>query len=202
LTQERRNFSLIARGSQFRNWIAIIVENLAILLINASSPRKTSSRARKIMIGKMRRRKKFFKKKNVKQKKVHKRKGGKAYVIGDWFTDVESTSSFSSSEEDDEKVTAIVVDFSSPPPSLSSTTYICLMAKGDRKVQNVNPSDGDSDDEYTSPTYDELADLLKEYTQIIRKSTTKCGKLKDENKSMLAKYDIIVKASDEMKEEN
>jgi predicted nuclease with TOPRIM domain len=80
------------------------------------------------------------------------------------------------------------------------------MAKGDRKVQNVNPSDGDcgsdSDNEYTSPTYDELADLLKEYTKTIGRSTTKCGKLKDENKSMLAKYDIIVKASDEMKNEN
>jgi hypothetical protein len=30
--------------------------------------------------------------------------------------------------------------------------------------------DSDSDDEYASPTYDELLDLLKEYTQIIRKS--------------------------------
>jgi hypothetical protein len=48
------------------------------------------------------------------------------------------------------------------------------MPKGERKVQNENviieDCDRDSDDEYASPTYDELADLLKEYTQIIRKS--------------------------------
>jgi predicted ATP-binding protein involved in virulence len=80
------------------------------------------------------------------------------------------------------------------------------MAKGDRKVQNYEPINNDcgsdSDDEYASPTYAELAYLLKEYTQVIRKSKEKCDKLKDENKSLIAKYDIIVKASDEMKEEN
>jgi chromosome segregation ATPase len=54
----------------------------------------------------------------------------------------------------------------------------------------------------TSPTYDELADLLKQYTQIIRKSKAKCDKLKDENEFLTAKYDIVVKASEEMKEEN
>jgi hypothetical protein len=40
------------------------------------------------------------------------------------------------------------------------------------------------------------------HTQIIRKSKAKCDKLKDENKSLIAKYDIVVKASDEMKEAN
>jgi hypothetical protein len=61
------------------------------------------------------------------------------------------------------------------------------MAKGERKVQIENDiiddsdSDSDSDDEFASPSYDELADLLKEYTQIIRKSKAKCDKLKDEN---------------------
>jgi hypothetical protein len=59
----------------------------------------------------------------------------------------------------------------------------------------VEDCDSDSDDEYASPTYDELADLLKEYTQIIRKSKAKCDKLKDENKFLTAKYE-------EMKEEN
>jgi hypothetical protein len=44
--------------------------------------------------------------------------------------------------------------------------------------------------------------LLKEYTQIIRKSKAKCDKLKNENESLNAKYDIVMKASDEMKEEN
>jgi FtsZ-binding cell division protein ZapB len=97
---------------------------------------------------------------------------------------------------------------SSPPPSPSSTSHLCLMAKGERKVQPENDivddcdSDSDSDDEYASPTYDELANLIKEYTQIIRKSKAKCDKLKDENEFLTAKYDIVVKASEEMKEEN
>jgi hypothetical protein len=80
------------------------------------------------------------------------------------------------------------------------------MAKGERKVQNdvviVEECDNDSDDEYASPTYDELADLLKDYTQIIRKSKAKCDKLKDENEFLTAKYDIVVKTSDKMKEDN
>jgi hypothetical protein len=80
------------------------------------------------------------------------------------------------------------------------------MAKGERKVQIdndiIDDSDSDSDDEFASPSYDELADLLKEYTQIVRKSKDKCDKLKDENEFLTAKYDIVVKASDEMKEEN
>jgi chromosome segregation ATPase len=110
----------------------------------------------------------------------------------------------SSSEENDEKVAAIARDFSSPPPSPSSTSHLCLMAKGERKVQLENDiiNDSDSDDEYASPSYDELADLLKEYTQIIRKSKAKCDNLKDENEFLTAKYDIVVNASEEMKEEN
>jgi chromosome segregation ATPase len=80
------------------------------------------------------------------------------------------------------------------------------MAKGEWKVQLENniveDCDSDSDDEYASPTYGELANLLKEYTQIIRKSKAKCDKLKDENEFLTAKYDIVVKASEEMKEEN
>jgi chromosome segregation ATPase len=78
------------------------------------------------------------------------------------------------------------------------------MAKGEWKVQIENDiiNDSDSDDEYASPSYDELADLLKEYTQIIRKPKAKCYKLKDENEFLTAKYDIVVKASEEMKEEN
>jgi hypothetical protein len=150
--------------------------------------------------------KKFFKKKEGKQKRFHKKKNGKAYIVGDWLTDIESSSGSSSSEEEnDEKVAAIARDFSSPPPSPSSTAHLCLMAKGEQKVQPENDiiddCDSDSDDEYASPTYDELADLLKEYTQIIRKSKAKCDKLKG-NEFLTAKYDIVVKASEEMKEEN
>jgi hypothetical protein len=44
--------------------------------------------------------------------------------------------------------------------------------------------------------------LLKEYTQTIRKSKAKYDKLKDENEFLTAKYDIVVKARDEIKEEN
>jgi hypothetical protein len=151
--------------------------------------------------------KKFFKKKEGKHKRFHKNKNGKAYIDGDWLTDIEySSGSSSSEEEDDEKVAAIAGDFSSPPSSYSSTTHLCLMAKDERKVQNENviieDCESDSDDDYASPTYDELEDLLKEYTQIIRKSKAKCDKLKDENEILTAKYDIIVKASEEMKEEN
>jgi chromosome segregation ATPase len=80
------------------------------------------------------------------------------------------------------------------------------MAKGERKVQLendiVDDYDSDSDNEYASPTYDELADLRQEYNQIIRKSKAKCDKLKDENEFLTAKYDIVVKASEEIKEEN
>jgi hypothetical protein len=57
--------------------------------------------------------KKFFKKKQGKHKRFHKKKNGKAYIVGDWLTDIESSSGSSSSEEeDDEKVTAIARDFS------------------------------------------------------------------------------------------
>jgi chromosome segregation ATPase len=78
------------------------------------------------------------------------------------------------------------------------------VARGERKVQIDNDiiDDSDSDDEFASPSYDELADLLKEYTQIIRNSKAKCDKLKDENEFLTTKYDIVVKASDEMKEGN
>jgi hypothetical protein len=68
------------------------------------------------------------------------------------------------------------------------------LAKGDRKIQNDDPSDidcgGDSDDGYAYSTYDELDDLLKKYTQIIRKSKAKCSKLQDENKTLIVEHMI------------
>jgi hypothetical protein len=110
--------------------------------------------------------KRFFNRKDGKHKRFHKKKNGKAYIVSDWLTDIESSSGSSSSEEENDE------------------------------------NDSDSDEEFAPPSYDELADLLKEYTQIIRKSKAKCDKLKDENEFLNAKYDIIMKASDEMKEEN
>jgi hypothetical protein len=98
--------------------------------------------------------KKFFKRKEGKHKRFHKKKNRKTYIVRDWLTDIESSSGSSSSEEEnDEKVATIAGDFSSPPPSPSSTSHLCLMAKGDRKVQLENDiiddcdSDSDSDDE-------------------------------------------------------
>ena len=76
--------------------------------------------------------KKSFKKKGGK-KEYHK-KNGKAYIGGDWLTDIKISSGDSSgNESDDEKVAAIAIDASSPPPSpsSSSSTHLCLMAKGD-----------------------------------------------------------------------
>ena len=59
----------------------------------------------------------------------------------------------------------------SPTPSSSSSTHLCLMAKGERKVQNDDDSSGDdnasnnesgsdSDEEFESPSYDDLVKLL------------------------------------------
>jgi hypothetical protein len=205
LTQERRD-SFPVKESPFLKWIATTMESLVIFLINATSPRRTSSRARKTMTVTTRKRKRDSSRGRMGSTRGSI-KNGKAYIVCDWLIDIESSSGSSSSEEEnDEKVVAIAGDFSSPPPSPSSTSHLCLMARGERKVQNdndiIDDSDSDSDDEFASPSYDELADLLKEYTQIIRKSKAKCDKLKNENEFLNAKYDIVIKASDEMKEEN
>ena len=72
------------------------------------------------------------------------------------------------------------------------------MAKGERKVQtdndtsgvdNASNDDNDSDDEFESPSYDDLVKLLNQYTKIIRKTRAKNEKLELENDSLLAKYD-------------
>ena len=87
------------------------------------------------------------------------------------------------------------------------------MAKGEWKVQNDNDSSGDnnasddengsdSDEEFESPSYDDLVKLLNQYTKIIRKTRAKNEKLELEKDSLLAKYDIAKKASDELREEN
>ncbi|XP_066365593.1 uncharacterized protein [Miscanthus floridulus] len=79
------------------------------------------------------------------------------------------------------------------------------MAKGDRKVQSDDCSGdengSDSDEEFESPSYDDLVVLLNDYTKIIRKTRAKNEKLKLENESLLEKYDIAEKASDELREE-
>jgi hypothetical protein len=120
------------------------------LLINATSPRRTSSRARKKMTVMTRKRKRDSLRGRMGSTRVSK-KNGKTYIVGVWLTDIESSSGSSSSEEEnDEKVAAIAGDFSSPPPSPSSTSHLCLMARGERKVQNDNDiidnSDSDSDE--------------------------------------------------------
>ena len=87
------------------------------------------------------------------------------------------------------------------------------MAKGEWKVQNDDDSSGDdnasndisgsdSDEEFESPSYDDLVKLLNQYSKIIRKTRAKNEKLELENDSLLAKYDIAKKANDEVREEN
>jgi hypothetical protein len=66
-----------------------------------------------------------YKKKDGKKKEFHKKnKNDKAYIVGDWLTDIESSSGSSDDESDDEKekVAALVIGSSlSPlPPPLSS----------------------------------------------------------------------------------
>ena len=87
------------------------------------------------------------------------------------------------------------------------------MAKGEQKVQNDDDSSGDdnasndesgsdSDEEFESPSYDDLVKLLNQYTKIIRKTRAKNKKLELEKDSLLAKYDTAEKASVELREKN
>ena len=71
-------------------------------------------------------------KKDGKKKDFHKKKkNGKAYIVGDWLTDIDSSSCSSDDDSENKKVAAIVIDSSlsslTPPPS--SSTHLCLMAK-------------------------------------------------------------------------
>ena len=74
-----------------------------------------------------------YKKRDGKKKDFHKKKKiGKAYIIGDWLTNIDSSSCSFDDDSDNEKVAAIVIDSSSsPPPPPSSSTHLCLMAKGE-----------------------------------------------------------------------
>ena len=88
------------------------------------------------------------------------------------------------------------------------------MAKGERKVSHDDDSSGDDhahnddsdsdsdDDKYESPSYDDLAKLLKKYTKIIIKTRAKNGKLEIKNDSLLAKCDVAEKANVELREAN
>jgi len=100
---------------------------------------------------------------------------------------------------DDEKVAAIAIDASSPsssPPS-TSFTHLCLMAKGDRKLQSEDEI-SESDSEYESPYCEELVKLLNKYTKVIRKSRIENEKLELGNETLLAK----LKSSDELRDQN
>ena len=100
---------------------------------------------------------------------------------------------------------AIAIDLASSPPSLpSSSTHVCLMAKGERKVTKNDDSSDDeqASDDDDSPTYDDLVKILRKYTKIIRKSRATNKKLDAKNDSLLAKCDTLVKANDELRETN
>lgn len=144
-------------------------------------------------------------KKGGKKKEHHKSKDGKAYIVGDWLTDISSSES-SGDEGDDEKVAAIGIGSSLPPPPpsppSSSSSLFCLMAKNDKVQSDDDSSGSDSDEEFEAPTYDELVKLLNKYTKIIRKTRDKNDELEQQNESLLAKYELAHKASDELRDEN
>jgi len=71
------------------------------------------------------------------------------------------------------------------------------MAKGDRKVQSEDKS-SESDNEFESPSYDEIVHLLNKYSKIIRKTRGENKRLENENESLIAK----LKSSDELREQN
>ena len=73
-------------------------------------------------------------------------------------------------------------------------------SSGDKHACN-DDSDSD-DDEFESPSYDDLVKLLNQYTKIIRKSRAKNEKLELKNDSLLAKCDIAEKASVDLREAN
>ena len=53
-----------------------------------------------------------YKKKDGKKKDFHKKKkNGKAYIVGDWLMDIDSSSCLSDDDSENEKVAAIVIDF-------------------------------------------------------------------------------------------
>lgn len=56
-----------------------------------------------------------------------------------------------------------------------------------RKHDSDDESDSDSHDEYEAPSYDQLANLLKQYTSIIRKSNEKTEKLKLQKNNLVDK---------------
>jgi hypothetical protein len=78
------------------------------------------------------------------------------------------------------------------------------MAKGEQKVQNNESDDDDSDndDEYDAPSYDELVNLLKKYSKIIRRTRNENDELQNENDSLSSKLENAHKTSDELKDQN
>jgi hypothetical protein len=124
--------------------------------------------------------KKPYKKKDGKKKEYQKNKNDKAYIVGDWLTDIESSSGSSYEDSDHDKVATIAIESSSSPPPSSSSTNLCPMAKGDRKVQssskdsdNDNERESESEDEFEAPSYDELVKLLNKYSKIIMRTRSK-----------------------------
>ena len=81
---------------------------------------------------------------------------------------------------------ALVIGSSLPPPPspVSSSTHLCLMAKGEREVQSDddssrddNASDdengSDSDEEFESPSYDDLVKLLNNTLKSLKRQELK-----------------------------
>jgi hypothetical protein len=64
------------------------------------------------------------KKKDGKNKEYHKKKGGKGYIVGDWLTDIESSSCSSGDENDDEKEKVAALVIGSTTISINISTAI------------------------------------------------------------------------------
>jgi hypothetical protein len=113
-------------------WIIITVMSLTISIINSQSLRRTNSRAKKSMQVTMRIRTTIPSRKEMARQDNFTRKGGKAYIVGDWLTDIDPTNNLSSCDndhDDDEKVVTLAIKFSFPSPSPSSSTHLCHTTK-------------------------------------------------------------------------
>ena len=80
-----------------------------------------------VMKMKMRRKRTYKNRDGKKRDFYKKKKSGKAYIVGDWLTDIDSSSGSSDDDSDNEKVVAIAIDLASLPPplyhSLSTASY-------------------------------------------------------------------------------
>jgi hypothetical protein len=75
-------------------------------------------------------------------------------LIGSPTLTQKNDSTSSDSDDEDKKVVTLALGFTSLPLSLSSSRHLCLMAKGEHKLQNDDHSgNSDSDEEFSLSSY-------------------------------------------------